>query len=161
MPQDADVVVLIEIPKGSRNKYELNPETGRMRLDRRLWASVSYPVEYGLVPGTEAQDGGELDALVLSTEATFPGCEVLVRPIGLLEMRMGDDGPANPKLVCVPDGDPSWEGLEDAADLPSELREEIAHFFEVYKDLEGGSEVGDWGGREAALELLREARERA
>lgn len=158
---DETVRVLIEIPKGSRNKYELDPETGRVALDRRLFASVSYPTEYGFVEGTEGEDGDELDALVCSTEPTFPGCQVDVRPVGVLRMHMGDDGPGNAKLVCVPDGDPAWTDIEDAGQLPEELRAEISHFFEVYKDLEGGSQVEGWGDRAEALEELRRARERA
>jgi inorganic pyrophosphatase len=162
MADDEDVIqVLVEIPKGSRNKYELDHETGRIALDRRLFASVSYPTEYGHVPGTKAEDGDELDALVCATEPTFPGCLVRARPIGVLRLRMGGGGPANPKLVCVPLRDPAWSKMEDVEDLPSEVREEIAHFFAVYKDLEGSdAEVEGWGTRADALEELRRARER-
>jgi inorganic pyrophosphatase len=159
---EAAVKVLVEIPKGSRNKYELDRETGRMELDRRLYGSVSYPTEYGFVPDTEGGDGDELDALVFCSEPTFPGCLVPARVVGLLMMRMGSgDGPANPKLVCVPFGDPEWNDIEDAADLREEQRAEVAHFFEVYKDLEsGGVQVDGWDGRAAALEELHRARER-
>jgi inorganic pyrophosphatase len=164
MSADADddvVKVLVEIPKGSRNKYELDPETGRIELDRRLFASVSYPTEYGFVPETDDGEGEELDVLVCATEATFPGCQVRIRPVGVLRMRMGDgDGPANPKLVGVTVGDPAWEDITEAAELPSELREEIEHFFSIYKDLEGGSaQVEGWGDRSEALRVLGEARE--
>jgi inorganic pyrophosphatase len=163
MPTDDDglIRVLIEIPKGSRNKYEVDPETGRVELDRRLFASVAYPTEYGFVPDTEAGDGDELDVLVCTTEPTFPGCTVRARPVGLLDVRMGDDGPANPKLVCVPERDPAWDDVHEVDDIPSELRDEVAHFFEVYKDLEGSdAHVDGWRGRDAALEELRAARER-
>jgi inorganic pyrophosphatase len=159
---DAAVKVLIEIPKGSRNKYELDRETGRMELDRRLFTSLSYPTEYGFVPGTRGADGDELDALVFVSEPTFPGCLVPARVIGVLKMRMGTgDGPANSKLVCVPFSDPEWNDVHDAGDLRHDLRAEVAHFFEVYKDLEEGAvQVEGWEGRDAALDELRRARER-
>src|SRR4051794_32659989 len=159
---DTAIAVLIEIPKGSRNKYEIDHETGRMTLDRRLFASVSYPTEYGFVPDTDDGEGEELDALVFTSEPTFPGCVVPARVIGLLRMRMGTgDGPSNPKLVCVPCDDPDWSDVNDAGDLRDELRAEVAHFFEVYKDLEGDDvQVDGWEDRGAALEELRRARER-
>ena len=163
MPSDQNAVrVLVEIPKGSRNKYEIDPHTGRIELDRRLYASVSYPTEYGFVPDTRAADGDELDALVCTSEPTFPGCIVRTRVIGMLVMRMGEgEGPANPKLVCVPLDDPAWSDIEEADELRAETRAEIAHFFEVYKDLEdGGAEVDGWRGRAEAVAELERARER-
>jgi inorganic pyrophosphatase len=164
MADDDDVIrVLIEIPKGSRNKYEVDPDTGRVELDRRLYASVTYPTEYGMVPGTEVEDGGELDVLVCTSEPTFPGCTVKARPVGLLVMRMGDgEGPENHKLVAVPLDDPAWNDVDDVEQLPSELRDEISHFFDVYKDLEGDEvRVDGWRGRADALQELRRARQRA
>jgi inorganic pyrophosphatase len=162
MADDDPVPVLVEIPKGSRNKYEVDPETGRVELDRRLFASVSYPAEYGYVPDTHVEDGDELDALVCTTEPTFPGCLVRTRPVALLQMRMGEEGPGNPKLVCVPLRDPTWDDVEDLDDLPAELRAEIEHFFDVYKDLEGSDVVIEgWSGREDALACLNAARSRA
>lgn len=162
MRDETTVDVLVEIPKGSRNKYEVDPETGRVALDRRLYASMSYPTEYGMVPETDDGEGEELDALVCTTEPTFPGCLVRTRPVGLLRMRMGDgEGPANPKLVCVPLGDPAWNDVEDADGLPEELRNEIAQFFAVYKDLEGSPvEVEGWYGRDEAIGELDRARAR-
>src|SRR3954452_13597886 len=160
---DTAIAVLIEIPKGSRNKYEIDHETGRMTLDRRLFASGSYPTEYGFVPETDDGEGEELDALVFSSEPTFPGCVVPARVVGLLEMRMGGDGEGAPnhKLVCVPLKDPDWTDVEDAGDLREELRDEVAHFFEVYKDLEGSDvTVSGWEDRATALEELRRARGR-
>ncbi|HEV2061672.1 MAG TPA: inorganic diphosphatase [Solirubrobacteraceae bacterium] len=163
MADDDDVIrVVIEIPKGSRNKYEVDPDTGEIELDRRLFASVSYPTEYGYVPGTLASDGDALDALVCATEPTFPGCHARVRPIGMILMRMAEgEGAPNPKLVCVPLRDPAWNDIEDVEQLPDELRDEIKHFFDVYMDLEsGGAEVQGWLGRDDAREELRRARDR-
>lgn len=158
------VDVVIEIPKGSRNKYEMDRESGRMRLDRRLFASVAYPTEYGFVPETQAGDGDELDALVCTTEPTVPGCLVATTPVALLRLRTGGgDGGSepNPKLVCVPVGDPAWDHVAGLDDLPEELRHEIAHFFSVYNELGGGeTEIEGWAGRDEALEHLELCRER-
>ena len=151
--------MLVEIPKGSRNKYELNQETGDIELDRRLFAAVSYPTEYGFVKETEAPDGDELDAMVAVTEPTFPGCVIPMRPIAVLRLRTGD-GP-EPKILGVPLSDPSWSDLESLEELPGDLAREIEHFFTSYSELEGNDwEIEGWGDRSEAEEEIAKARER-
>lgn len=151
---------MIEIPKGSRNKYEYDPVLGRIKLDRFLSASVVYPTDYGFVPETLAPDGDPLDALVCVSEPTFPGCAVLANPIGLFKME--DEKGPDDHLVCVPCDDPGWNQLADVGDLPAQLRAEIGHFFSVYKDLDPTrhSTVNGWAGRGAALSMIGEARSR-
>lgn len=155
-----DVVrVFVEIPKGSRNKYEWDEETGTIALDRRLFAAVSYPTDYGMIPETLAEDGDELDAMVALTEPTFPGCTIRVNPIALL--RIKDQEKRNDKVLTVPLTDPGWNTLEKLDDLPEQLAEEIMHFFEVYNDLEGGDwEIEGWGSRDDAVEHIEQARRR-
>ena len=156
---DPPLKVLVEVPKGSRNKYEYNHEDDAMELDRRLFAAVNYPTEYGFIPGTEAEDGDELDALVAVTEPTFPGCRVAVNPVGVLRMHDGERW--NSKILCVPVGDPAWNGVEDIGDLPEELADEIAHFFDSYSDLEGTDwKIDGWGSRPEAIKEIELARER-
>ena len=156
----SDVVrVLVEVPKGSRNKYEWDEETGTMALNRRLFAAVSYPTDYGMIPGTLAEDGDELDAMVALTEPTFPGCTIRVNPVALLLMKDGEK--RNDKVLAVPLTDPAWNWLDKLDDLPEQLAEEIVHFFYVYNDLEGGEgEIEGWGSRVEALEHDVEVRER-
>ncbi|MET9348179.1 inorganic diphosphatase [Streptomyces termitum] len=146
--------VLIEIPKGSRNKYEVDHETGRIRLDRRLFTSTAYPTDYGYVENTLGEDGDPLDALVILDEPTFPGCVIKCRAIGMF--RMTDEAGGDDKLLCVPATDPRMEHLRDIQHVPEFDRLEIQHFFEVYKDLEPGKSVegADWVGRaEAEAEI--------
>src|SRR6478609_1165048 len=146
--------VLIEIPKGSRNKYEVDHETGRLRLDRMLFTSTRYPADYGYVEGTLADDGDPLDALVILEEPTFPGCLIKCRAIGMFHMT--DEAGGDDKLLCVPATDPRWSHLQDLQDVSEFDRLEIQHFFEVYKDLEPGKSVqgADWVGRaEAEAEI--------
>ncbi|CAM5369934.1 MULTISPECIES: inorganic diphosphatase [Streptomyces] len=148
--------VTIEIPKGSRNKYEVDHETGRIRLDRRLFTSTSYPADYGFVEDTLGEDGDPLDALVLLDDSTFPGCLISCRVIGMF--RMTDEAGGDDKLLCVPAGDPRVDHLKDIQDVSEFDRLEIQHFFEVYKDLEPGKSVegADWVGRaEAEAEIER------
>ncbi len=142
--------VLVEIPKGSRNKYEVDHETGRMRLDRFLFTSTMYPADYGYIEDTLGQDGDPLDALVLLQEPTFPGCLIKCRAIGMF--RMTDEAGGDDKVLCVPADDPRMEHLKDITDVPKFDRLEIQHFFEVYKDLEPGKSVegADWVDRAAA-----------
>jgi inorganic pyrophosphatase len=148
--------VTIEIPKGSRNKYEVDHETGRIRLDRRLFTSTAYPTDYGFVENTLGEDGDPLDALVILDEPTFPGCLIRCRAAGLVghaEHADGDD-----KLLCVPSTDPRVEHLRDIHHVSEFDRLEIQHFFEVYKDLEPGKSVegADWVGRvDAEAEIER------
>ncbi len=155
-----ELVCIVEIPKGSRNKYEHDPRSGGIRFDRFLSASVVYPTDYGYFPETLGPDGDELDALVCVTEPTFPGCIVPVKPIGLF--KMADEKGPDDKVVCVPFSDPNWNGLEEIEDLPDQVRHEITHFFSVYKDLDPDreSEVKGFADREQALSLIEEAQER-
>jgi inorganic pyrophosphatase len=146
--------VLVEIPRGSRNKYEVDHETGRIRLDRMLFTSTRYPADYGYVEDTLADDGDPIDALVLLDEPTFPGCLIKCRVIGMF--RMTDEAGGDDKLLCVPASDPRHNHLQDIDDVPEFDRLEIQHFFEVYKDLEPGKSVegADWVGKaEAEAEI--------
>ncbi len=151
---------IVEIPQGSRNKYEFDHETGEIKLDRFLSSSVVYPTDYGFVSETLALDGDELDALICVSAPTFPGCVVYCREIGLFEME--DEAGVDSKVLCVPCNDPGWSWLEQLDDLPTPLQNEIAHFFEIYKDLEPGKEtkVKGWRGRDAAIEEIEAARAR-
>jgi inorganic pyrophosphatase len=146
--------VVIEIPKGSRNKYEVDHETGRIRLDRHLFTSTVYPADYGFVDGTLGEDGDPLDALVLLDEPTFPGCYIRCRAIGMF--RMTDEAGGDDKLLCVPADDPRKAHLQDIDNVGNFDLMEIKHFFEVYKDLEPGKSVegADWVGHaEAEAEI--------
>lgn len=155
-----DIEVVIEIPKGSRNKYEMNHRTGAIWLDRHLFTSMSYPADYGFVPNTLAQDGDPLDILLLLEEPTFPGCHVMARPVGVFFMR--DDKGEDAKVLCVPAGDPRWDDIQDLDDIRPHLRNEIRHFFEAYKELEPAkfSEVHGWDGRQAAWAAIEDSRRR-
>jgi inorganic pyrophosphatase len=145
-----EVEVIIEIPKGQRNKYEMDHETGRIRLDRMLFTSTRYPSDYGFIEDTLADDGDPLDALVLLDEPTFPGCLITCRVIGMFRMR--DEKGLDDKVLCVPAHDPRNAHLTDIGDVPTFDRLEIQHFFEVYKDLEPGKSVQAeaWADRAAA-----------
>ena len=159
-PDEDALTIFVEIPTGSRNKYEFDAELGGIVLDRRLFTSMSYPTDYGFVEGTQARDGDPLDALVLTDEATFPGCRVRARPIGVFHMEdeHGDDD----KLLCVPLIDATYSRLRQADEIPSQLRNEIEHFFQVYKTLEGKpTRTYGFSPRRSALQLLAQARERA
>jgi inorganic pyrophosphatase len=155
-----DVEVIVEIPKGSRNKYEYDPRLRRIRLDRTLFTATGYPGDYGFVPDTLAEDGDPLDALLLLDEPTFPGCLVRARVIAVFWMR-DEEGP-DAKLLCVPDGDPRHEHLQELEDVPMHQIAEIWHFFDVYKALEPGksSETRGWERRREALKALDDARRR-
>jgi len=153
-------VVFVEIPSGSRNKYEFDKELGGIVLDRRLFTAMTYPADYGYVEGTLAEDGDPLDALVLVSDPTFPGCRIRVRPIGVFHM--SDEKGPDEKLLCVPLDDPSFERIRDVRDVNGELLDEIEHFFQRYKDLEPTkkTETRGWGNRNEASEILADARER-
>ncbi len=153
--------VLIEIPKGERNKYEMDHESGRLRLDRTLFTATQYPADYGYIEDTLGQDGDPLDALVLVQEPTFPGCLVLARAIGMF--RMTDEKGGDDKVLCVPARDPRQEHLRDIHHLSEYDRLEIQHFFEVYKDLEPGKSVegASWVGRSDAEIEIKASYERA
>jgi inorganic pyrophosphatase len=153
-------VAFIEIPGGSRNKYEFDPELGGIVLDRRLFTAMSYPADYGYIEGTCADDGDPLDALVLVAEPTFPGCRIRVRPVGVFHMT--DEKGPDEKVICVPVGEPSVERITDLADIGTEFRREIEHFFQRYKELEDKrTEVGGFGDRDEALAVIADARARA
>ena len=150
-------VVVVEIPKGSRNKYEFDPATGAITLDRMLFTSMQYPADYGFIDGTLAGDGDTLDALVFVGEPTFPGCRITARPIGLFRMR--DEKGPDEKILCVPLKDPMWSHVRELADVNPNLLNEIEHFFAVYKDLEGHKVgIGGFGDRAEALEVISDAR---
>lgn len=153
-------VVIVEIPAGSRNKYEYDHESGAIFLDRRLFTATRYPTDYGFFPDTLAQDGDPLDALVLASDPTFPGCHIHVRPIGIFWME--DEKGPDAKVLTVPVGDPVSGRIHSIGDLESEQRNEIEHFFSIYKDLEPNkhSSTRGWSGREEAELTLEEARER-
>jgi inorganic pyrophosphatase len=156
---NGEIDVLVEIPQGSRNKYEYDEESGRFRLDRVLYSSVHYPAEYGFVPGTRAPDGDPLDALVLTYEPTFPGCVIPARPIGVLDMR--DEKGQDSKILAVPVGDPRFDGINDLRDLSPHWLTEIENFFATYKTLEGTvTEVTGWRDAGAALYVVADCRER-
>ncbi len=157
---EIELTCVVEIPKGSRNKYEYDPGLGGVKLDRFLSASVVYPTDYGFVPDTLAPDGDPLDALVCVSEPTFPGCMVPSKVIGLF--KMADEKGEDPHVVCVPCSDPGWNHLDEVTDMPAQLRAEITHFFTVYKDLDPDrhSEVKGWGDRAAGLATVEEARQR-
>jgi inorganic pyrophosphatase len=152
--------VIVEIPAGSRNKYEYDHERHVIRLDRRLATATTYPADYGFVPDTLARDGDPLDALVILDDPTFPGCLVRVRVIGVFWMR--DEAGPDAKLLTVLEHDPTRADTYDVTDLPPHLLDEIEHFFSIYKDLEPGkrTETGGFDGREAAVAELEASRER-
>jgi inorganic pyrophosphatase len=142
--------VTIEIPAGSRNKYELDHNTGKIRLDRMLFTSTRYPWDYGFVNNTLGQDGDPLDALVMLDEPTFPGCVVSCRAIGMFNM--SDEAGGDDKLLCVPAGDVRKSHIKEIEDVSKFDLSEIQHFFEVYKELEPGKIVGkgQWVDRSQA-----------
>ena len=150
---------IVEIPKGSRNKYEFDHEAGVIKLDRFLFSSVVYPTDYGFIPETLSLDGDPLDVMVLVSEPTFPGCMIEVKPIGLF--RMEDDQGIDDKVLSVPLTDPGWNTLESLAGVSEQLQNEIAHFFTVYKQLENKKvEIDGWYPVEDALEVIEASRRR-
>ncbi|HET9117313.1 MAG TPA: inorganic diphosphatase [Pseudonocardiaceae bacterium] len=153
--------VTIEIPRGQRNKYEMDHRSGRIRLDRTLFTATQYPADYGFVEDSLGEDGDPLDALVLVQEPTFPGCLIRCRTIGMFRMR--DEKGGDDKVLCVPSGDLRMEQLQDLPDLDEFYRLEIQHFFEVYKALEPGKSVegATWVGRTEAEQEIRTSWRRA
>lgn len=155
-PSSPDIVyTLVEIPKGSRNKFEYNKEFGVLKLDRVLYSSLYYPGDYGLIPQTFYDDGDPLDILVMINEPTFPGCIIEARPIGIF--RMLDRDVADDKILAVPARDPIFADYHDITDIPKHYLVEVAHFFEVYKDLEGmrTKPIGWENAEVAKSEILR------
>lgn len=153
-----EIEVIVEIPKGTRNKYEADHDTGAIWLDRMLFTSTRYPEDYGYVPETLAEDDDPLDAMVLLEEPTFPGCHIRARPIGVFLMR--DESGEDAKVLCVPATDPRSAEVTDLDDVASHELDEIAHFFAIYKALEPGkdTEVEGWQGRRAAEAIIEESR---
>ncbi|MFC4373025.1 inorganic diphosphatase [Nocardia halotolerans] len=152
--------VTIEIPKGSRNKYEVDHESGRVKLDRYLYTSMGYPADYGFIENTLGEDGDPLDALVLLTESVFPGVIVEARPVAVY--RMTDEAGGDDKVLCVPAGDPRWDYIQDITDVPEFELAAIKHFFERYKDLEPGKFVqgSEWLDRAEAVKIIDESFDR-
>ncbi len=152
-----ELLALVEIPKGSRNKYEYDEGINEIILDRFLSSSMVYPTDYGYLVGHRGRDGDPLDVLVCVSEPTFPGCVIPVKPIALFEMT--DEKGQDDKIISVPLHDPGWNTLEDLDDLPVNLRKEIPHFFSVYKELDDKPvEIGGWYPRAKALEVIEDAR---
>lgn len=156
----AEYPAVIEIPRGSRNKYEVDHATGRVFLDRVLYTSFVYPTDYGFIEETLGDDGDPVDVMVLTEYPLFPGVGVAVRPVAVFNMT--DDGGSDAKVLAVPAGDPRWNHIQDLADVPEYTRKEIEHFFEHYKDLEPGKWVKTegWGSR-ADAEAIIEAGKKA
>ena len=151
--------VLIEIPKGSRNKYEYDFDLKKIRFDRMLFSSMMYPADYGFIPETLALDGDPLDVLVLGAQPTFPMCVMEVKPIGVFHM--ADEKGPDEKVICVPISDPIWNELNDLSDVNPHLVKEIEHFFQVYKDLEKKKvDVGGWGNASEAFGIVQKCTQR-
>lgn len=157
-PYPDRIEVVIEIPKDSRNKYEVDDDSGAVWLDRTLFTATRYPENYGYIPDSLAGDGDPLDVLVIMDEPVFPGCHIWARPVAVLEMR--DEAGPDAKVLAVPFGDPRWAHITDIGDLSEHLRKEIHHFFEVYKALEPGksTETTEWGDAARAKALIIDAR---
>jgi inorganic pyrophosphatase len=153
-PKPGLINVLIEIPGGSKNKYEFDKDLGAFALDRVLYASVRYPYDYGFIPNTLADDGDPLDGMVIMDEPTFPGCVIPARPIGMLEMI--DGGDRDEKILCVPDKDPRYVDVKSLSDIAAHRLDEIAEFFRTYKNLEKKvTEILDWKGVEDVSTLVQ------
>jgi inorganic pyrophosphatase len=152
-----DIDVIVETPQGSRNKYEVDQATGRIHRDRMLFTSTVYPLDYGFVEGTCAEDGDPLDALVWLDEPTFPGCLVMVRPVAVFWMH--DEGGPDAKVLTVCSHDPRKAGIRDLGDVPAHLLNEISHFFDIYKELEPGksTDIRGWQDRAEAERVIKES----
>lgn len=155
--QATPITMIVEIPKGSRNKYEVDHETDEIFLDRMLFTATRYPADYGYIPHTLAEDGDPLDALALVSEPTFPGCRIRIRPIGLFLME--DQGHPDHKVIGVPLGEPVWAEVKKLADVPAHMLKEIEHFFTVYKDLEEKKTAAlGWHDLEETVAIIENAR---
>ncbi len=159
----SDVIfdVTIEIPRGTKNKYEMDHETGRIRLDRTLFTSTQYPYDYGFIEGTLGEDTDPLDAMVILSEPTFPGCLIQCRAVAMFRMR--DEMGGDDKVLCVPVADKRRSYLDDIDQVPDMMLLEIEHFFRVYKDLEPGKSVegASWVGRDDAEKEIQRSWDRA
>ena len=148
------VYAVIEIPKGSRNKYEYDKDMEAFALDRVLYSPFHYPAEYGIIPQTLWDDGDPMDIIVLMDQPTFSGCVIESRPIGIMKMIDGED--SDDKILSVPVNEPKYNHVKDIDDLPSALLNEIMHFFQEYKTLEGKeTKVLGWEGVEEAFKALK------
>jgi len=155
--QNTPITMIVEIPKGSRNKYEVDHESGNIYLDRMLFTATRYPADYGYIPDTLAEDGDPLDALALVSEPTFPGCHIRIRPIGLFLME--DQGHPDHKVIGVPLGEPVWADIQALDDMPPHMLKEIEHFFTVYKDLEEKKTAAlGWHNLDETLEIIAKSR---
>jgi inorganic pyrophosphatase len=156
-----DVEVVIETPQGSRNKYKVDPESGRIRLDRMLFTSTVYPMDYGKVLNTLGEDGDPLDVLVWLDEPTFPGCLLTVRPVAVFWLH--DERGPDAKLLSVASHDIRKRRFGDLPDIPRHLLNEIGHFFDIYKELEPGksTDVRGWMDRAEAERVIKDAEARA
>ena len=151
------IEVVVEIPRGSRNKYEFDKARGVFVLDRVLYSSIHYPTDYGFVAGTLAEDGDPLDALLVVHEASFPGCHIMARPIGVLDMT--DEKGPDQKVLAVPVGDPRFDSIQDLGDIDQHWLREIENFFQTYKALEDKwTEVVGWQNASVAEQVIRQAR---
>jgi inorganic pyrophosphatase len=150
--------MIVEVPKGSANKYEYDPQLCVFRLDRALYSPMHFPGDYGFVPGTIAEDGEPLDILCLTSHSSFPGCSMEVRPVGMLDMI--DAGHVDHKILAVPAGDPRFSAISEVEDVFPHIRREVEHFFTIYKELEEApTSIESWHGLEEAFDTLRRCRE--
>jgi inorganic pyrophosphatase len=150
------VTAVVEIPRGSRNKYELDKASGQFRLDRVLFSAVHYPGDYGFIPRTLHEDNDPLDIIVSINEPTFPGCQIDCRPLGVLKML--DRGEPDDKIIAVPSNDPFYNDSFDIADLSQHYLKEVEHFFHIYKDLEGRRvEIVGWEKSEVAMRVIQDS----
>lgn len=159
-PNPPEVInAVIENPQGTKNKYEYDKEKQSVVLDRVLHSAVHYPGDYGFIPRAYYEDGDPMDILVLTTNPTFPGCTIEVRPVGILYM--DDDGEQDDNVIAVPVEDPRWDDVEDLDDINEHRRDEIAEFFATYKNLEPKKsvEIEGWGGKEDAFEAVERSME--
>jgi inorganic pyrophosphatase len=157
----SEFLMIVEVPQGSRNKYEWDPAINAIRLDRMLFTSTRYPHDYGFIPATLAEDGDPLDVMVILDEPTFPGCEIAVRPIGVFWMT--DEKGPDAKILTVPARDPRYAAYQDLGDVPEHVTAEIGHFFDVYKELERdkGTDIRGWQDRAEAERIIAESFARA
>lgn len=151
-----EVNIVIEIPKNSQNKYEFDETTGAIHLDRVLFSPMHYPADYGFIPETRSEDGDHLDALVLGSDPTFPGCVLKMRPIGILKMI--DSGEEDFKILGVQVDNPRYEDVKDLKDIHGHSLKEIGHFFQAYKELEGKkTQIKGWGNAKEAKKEIEDA----
>jgi inorganic pyrophosphatase len=155
-----EINIIVECPRGSLNKFEIDKETGLIALDRVNYSAAPYPCEYAFAPQTLWSDGDALDIIMPSTAPLFPGILVSVRPVGV--MRMNDSGESDDKIIAVPATDKRFDHIKDVSDMPERMLKEYKHFFETYKELKGEPGeykviIGEFEGREAAIEAIEQS----